>query len=439
MELNELKTHIFEAGIVGAGGAGFPSHMKLSAGADTLLVNGSECEPLLYTDYFLLKKELPAVLSGVRAVLEGTGIPRAFLCIKEHTAERLRLHDGETLAEHISLKTLPDVYPVGAEVSLIYETLGRVVSPGNLPITVGVIVYNAETVFNIGRAILSGAPVTEKWLTVAGDIPEPFTLKVPVGTPVSEIFDQFGITVPEDHVVLDGGPSMGKFIDHEQASVTKTTKGILILPETIEAVRAKRMDVRMSVARAETGCCQCTHCTDVCPRALMGYPIEPHKLVRTAKQAIECSPELALSATLCCGCGLCTSLACCQGISPKAVIDYYKSVLAKNKLRYSSKAEVKVSPEREYRMIPSERWARALGVKKFDRLPVFRGTFEPSRVSIPLQQHIGAPSVPAVENGVRAEKGQLIAKSAEGLSVNQHASLAGRVTLSAGAITIEKD
>lgn len=437
MNLEELKTQIRGAGIAGAGGAGFPSHFKLFSGADTLLVNGSECEPLLYTDCFLLQRELSEVVSGIQAIMQGAGIPRAFLCVKEHTAARLRLRDGEQLARNVTLKFLPNVYPVGDEVSLVYEATGRAIKAGNLPATVGVLVYNAETVYNIAAAV-RGVPVTEKWLTVGGDLPEASVVKVPVGTRVADLFEKLGINVPEDHVVLDGGPSMGKIINYERAAVTKTTKGLLVLPEDCEAVRMKRMDAEMSVARAETGCCQCTHCTDVCPRALMGYPIEPHKIVRTAKGAVEMSPELALTATLCCGCGLCTALACCQGISPKAVIDHYKAELAAKKLKFVSNAEPKVSPEREYRMIPSERWARSLGVRKFDRLPVYRGALGFSRAEIPLKQHVGAPSVPVVKDGDRVEQGDLIAECAAGLSLCQHASLSGAVRVTSEKIIIER-
>ena len=141
----ELKRLMKDAGIVGAGGAGFPSYAKLAEGADTLLVNGAECEPLLYTDYFLLKRELTLVLSGINAVLDNTTIPRAVLAIKAHTAKRLSFSDGEALDDRIKVKVLPDVYPIGDEVSLIYEALGRLVNPASLPITVGVIVYNVET------------------------------------------------------------------------------------------------------------------------------------------------------------------------------------------------------------------------------------------------------------------------------------------------------
>ena len=130
-----FKEQLQSAGIVGAGGAGFPSYAKLAQGADLLVVNGAECEPLLYTDYYLLFREMPMVLDGIREVLTQGGIPRALLCVKAHTAVRLGLADGAKLAENIQLKVLPDVYPMGDEISLIYRATGRLVRPGNLPIT----------------------------------------------------------------------------------------------------------------------------------------------------------------------------------------------------------------------------------------------------------------------------------------------------------------
>ncbi len=437
----DLKELMKEAGIVGAGGAGFPSYAKLAEGADTLVINGAECEPLLYTDYVLLHKEINAVLNGIKEVLEYAGIPRALLCVKEHTAKRLRLIDGTKLADKIYLKTLPDVYPMGDEISLIYEATGRVVKAGNLPITAGVIVYNVETMYNLAQAVKRNAPLTEKWVTVAGDIPEPIVVKVPIGTPVWELFEKNHIVVPEEYTVLDGGPSMGKVIDPETAAVTKTTKGLLILPNDCEAVMSKYIDGEKSIARAETACCQCTRCTDMCPRALLGYPLEPHKMVRTAKSAVVALPQMVLSATLCCGCGVCETLACCQGISPKAVINEYKALLAKNKLRYIAKTDVEPMPEREYRMIPSERWASVLGVAQFDKLPKFIGTQNDfPRVEILLRQHIGAPSIPIVKDGDTVQKGDKIAESAEGLSLPQYASVSGRVTVEDGVkIIIEKD
>ncbi len=429
----ELKELMKEAGIVGAGGAGFPSYAKLADGADTLVVNGAECEPLLYTDYILLQKEMPMVLAGIKAVLEYANIPRALLCVKEHTAKRLKLAEGTRLADKIYLKILPDVYPMGDEISLIYEATGRVVRPGNLPITAGVIVFNVETLYNVAAKVKFSENLTMKWLTIGGNVPEAIVVRVPVGTPISALFERNSIQVPEGHTVLDGGPSMGKVVDPERAVVTKTTKALLILPDYTEAVTSKFLDGAKSIARAETACCQCTRCTDLCPRYLLGYPLEAHKMVRTAKGAATVMPEMVLAATLCCGCGICESLACCQGISPRAVINEYKALLAKNKMRYVGKEEVFPEPEREYRMIPSERWATVLGVQKFDKLPKYVGTqTEFSRVEIYLRQHIGAPSVAIVSDGDCVEKGAKIAESAEGLSLPQYAPIAGRVTLDEG-------
>ncbi len=435
----DLKEIIKEAGIVGAGGAGFPSFAKLADGADVLVINGAECEPLLYTDYILLQKELPMVLSGIQSVLEYANIPQALLCVKDHTAKRLRLNDGARLADKIILKCLPDVYPMGDEISLIYQATGRVVRPGNLPITAGVIVYNVETMYNVAAAVKKGEPVTWKWVTIAGDIPEAIVVKVPIGTPIDELFERNSVVVPEGYSVLDGGPSMGKLIDPARAVITKTSKGLLILPDSCEAIRTKYIDGEKSIARAETACCQCTRCTDMCPRALLGYPLEPHKMVRTAKSAVTVMPEMVLSATLCCGCGVCESLACSQGISPKAVINEYKALLGKNKLRFVGKQEVEPAPEREYRMVPSERWASVLGVAKFDKVAKYVGEQSSfTRVDVLFRQHIGAPSVAVVSDGDTVSAGDLIAKAGEGLSLPQYAPVGGRVSVYSDKITIER-
>ena len=436
----DLKELMQQSGIVGAGGAGFPSYAKLADGADTLVINGAECEPLLYTDYVLLQKEMPMVLTGIKAVLEYAKIPRALLCVKEHTAKRLHLTDGKKLADQIFLKTLPDVYPMGDEISLIYQATERVVKPGNLPITSGVIVLNVETLFNVALALKKSKPVLDKYLTIAGDIPDAIVVKVPIGTPIAELLEKNSIVIPEGHVLIDGGPSMGKVIDPESAVVTKTTKSLLILPPDCEAVRTKFISGEMSIARAETACCQCTRCTDLCPRHLLGYPLEPHKMVRTAKGAATIMPEMVVTANLCCGCGICESLACSQGISPRAVINEYKALIGKNKMRYVAKEEVSPLPERDWRMIPSERWASVLGVAKFDKVGKYIGEqTDFTRAEILLRQHIGAPSVPCVKDGDRVERGDVIAQAAEGLSLPQYASVSGTVSVYNDRIIIEKD
>ncbi len=437
--MHELIQLMKDTGLVGDGGAGFPSYAKLAEGADTLLVNGSECEPLLYTDYILMTREMPMILAGIQSVIWELNIPRALFCIKQHTAERLSLEDGERLSANVRVKVLPNVYPIGDEISLIYQATGRIVRPGNLPISKGVIVYNVETMYNLGRAVKFFEPVTMKWLTVGGDIDEPRVVRVPIGAPVSDLFKRLGITVDEEQMVLDGGPSMGKLINYRTAEVGKTTKALLILPKSTRAVESKQTNPRMAVARAETACCQCTRCTDLCPRNMLGYPLEPHKMVRTAMSAVEAMPVMVLNASLCCGCGICENLACSQGISPRAVISNYKALLAKNKMRYAANEDVEVRPEREYRMIPTERWARDLGVAGFDKVAVWGGEIRDfDRVELSLGRYIGIPSTPAVKDGALVHVGDIVAAASSGLSIPQHASIDGRVMVTDKKIIIDK-
>jgi Na+-translocating ferredoxin:NAD+ oxidoreductase RnfC subunit len=155
--------------------------------------------------------------------------------------------------------------------------------------------------------------------------------------------------------------------------------------------------------------------------------------------AVVAMPKMVLSATLCCGCGICESLACSQGISPKAVINNYKELLAKNKMRYTQEEEISAKPEREYRMIPSAKWAQDLGVKCFDRVAVWGGEIRDfDRVELALGKYIGIPSTPAVKDGAIVQVGDIVAAASAGLSVPQHASLHGRVTVTDKKIIIDR-
>ncbi len=438
--LDELKNSLLEAGIVGAGGAGFPAGGKLAPGANTLIVNGAECEPLMDTDYTILREHLAEVVAGAKAMMEATGISRGFLGIKAHNVKRLGLADGQKLAENFCVAQLPDVYPIGDEISLIYQVTGRVVRPGALPITAGVIVYNVETTYNICRWLRDKTPVYEKWLTIGGDIPQHLVIRVPVGTPVRDIFSRYGVNVPTGHVVLDGGPSMGKLITWQTALVTKTTKAILVLPEDIPAIISKNTNLQLQVTRAASSCCQCTACTERCPRALLGYPLEPHRMIRSMTTVAEEEPELVLSATLCCGCGICEMAACCQGLSPRNVIAQYKKVLAQKGLKYQATSDVQPEETRDARMLPSGRWMAMLGVDTFDAIPEYVAQpYQPNKIVVAMKQHIGAPAVPCVAVGDTVKVGDTIATKNRGLSIGMHSGIDGVVTgIDENGITIER-
>lgn len=431
--MTELKAILQGAGIVGAGGAGFPSYAKLAEGADTLIINGSECEPLLHTDYEIIKQHRDEVVAGAEMIADALGIERVLLAVKEHTSHGLGLSAGDVLGKRTRVFCLPNMYPMGDEITLIYEATGRLVPPSSLPIAVGVIVYNAETVYNLYRAATLSEPVTEKWVTVAGDISDgrAFVVRVPVGMRVSELLDALSVTVPATHRLLVGGPSMGRVANPTTEVITKTTKGLLVLPADIPAVSTKISPFEVQARRASSACCQCTRCTDLCPRALLGYPLEPHRLVRAATSLEELPPEMYTAASLCCGCGICEIAACCQEISPRAVIDKMKKNLGAARLRYKpAPGEVATpDPTRPYRQMPISRWKRLLGVTSFDRRQVYtEGLPLPGTVKILMSQHIGAPSVPAVKVGDTVRRGDRIAEAAEGLSVPQFSSIDGRVT-----------
>ena len=428
MSITEIKALLQNAGIVGAGGAGFPTYAKLSNEADLLCVNCSECEPLMYTDFILNREEMAKIVKGAELIMAATNIKHTYLAIKVHRAEALGYADGQVLGENVSIKYLPSVYPIGDEIGLIYETTGRLIKAGNLPITAGVIVMNAETVYNAHEAIVSGKPLVEKWLTIAGDIPEKFTLKVPLGMRVSDIFKQLGIKVDSDHVIIEGGPSMGSISSPDRAVIKKTTKSILILPKTTRCVENKQSNIDDMLRRAASACCGCTRCTEMCPRYQLGYPLEPHKLIRAAlNSAAEDYPELIATASLCCSCGVCAEV-CCQDISPKDVILNLKKILAKNKIKFVADKDYPVNPDRPYRMIKSSKWKDMLGVLKFDAIPTYiPKKLTAQRVEIPTSQHIGAPSIPCVNVGDRVNEGDMIATAGQGLSVPQYASISGKV------------
>ncbi len=425
----EFKESIKTAGVVGAGGAGFPSYAKIADGVDTVIINGAECESLLYTDLALLTHELRQIVEGIDALVANVKAERGLLCVKEHTAETLSLFDGQRLGKSVAVKVLPNVYPMGDEISLIYEATGRQVKAGSLPISVGVIVFNVETVSNIREAIRHRVAVTHKWLTVGGDIKKSVVVYVPVGMYVKELFTKLGISVPETHAVIDGGPAMGKIIDYENAVITKTTKGLLLLPKTLPIVMSKITSLETQVRRGTSACCQCTRCTDLCPRNQLGYPLEPHKLVRIAAGSASVDARIFASATLCCGCGICEHAACSQGISPRAMIFKLKAELAKEKARYISDEAVHARDTRGYRMISSERWKSIIGVTAYDRhAELLKKDFAPSKVEILMRAHIGSASVPCVAVGDPVYAGELIAEAGEGLSLPQYASIAGVCT-----------
>lgn len=433
MELHEVREKIRSAGVIGAGGAGFPTHMKFADGIDTVVVNAAECEPLLYTDFTILQRHLDRVAEGAQAVRAALGAERAVLGVKIHTAEKLGLKDGQPLGGRFSVKTMPNAYPMGDEIVLIYQTLGRVVPPGHLPSSVGVVVINVETAYNVANS-LKGIPVTRKWITIGGDVPKPAVYRVPINCDVRAVLEAAGVKIPEGDVVIDGGPAMGNIINPNFSVVTKKTKALVVLPADIPAVAYKLADVHRLMVRTPSACCQCFHCTEICPRHLLGYPLEPHKTLRSVANEISAHPENLLTASLCSGCGVCTLMACCQGVTPSVTMAQVKKALRSNRLGYRADRCGEVNPERGNRLVPVESLKRRIGVAPFDRQAPFGGDLKirQKKFRLPLSQHVGKPSVPVVQAGAKVAAGSLIAKDAGGISAALHTPVSGTVTAVTG-------
>lgn len=433
-----ILDQIQSAGIVGCGGAGFPTHKKLMGNIDTLIVNGAECEPLLRTDRYLMQNKAPELITALQALQKELDISRCVIALKDHyhrEAAALRLAIEQADA-NVSLHLLESFYPAGDEQTIVFEVTGRVVPPGGIPMAVGAVVNNVATIHAISQA-MQGIPFTQKYLTVTGEVRRPTILCVPVGTSFRECLELAGGTALNQYTIVSGGPMMGKVMTMEQADravVTKTTSGILVLPPDGYHALTGQVDLPRMLRRASSACIQCTFCTQLCPRHMLGHPLQPHRIMR--KMAMCSDPTVLLqdpdiqNAQLCCECGICESYACPMGMFPRKINGMLKRELAAAKIRCTVPEQTwHPDPSREIRKAPSEKVAARTGVRKYYNYEINELiTACPQQVELPLNMHIGASALPLVRPGDRVQAGQLIAQPPEGaLGARIHASISGVV------------
>lgn len=428
MEIAELSKILRENGIVGAGGAGFPTYGKLSDKADTILMNCAECEPLLKLHRQVLKEHAQEIMKAFHLIAETVGAKQAIIGIKkEYKSTICALEEYIDEYPEMSIHKLPGAYPMGDEVVLIYEATGRVVRPGGLPIECGVAVFNVETLYNVYRAVWENHPVTDKYVSVVGEVEHPVTVKVPIGMKIKDVVALAGKVTTPNPVYLLGGPMMGGF-GSENQPVTKTTNAVIVLPEEHTLVLKKKTNIKNAIARTSSSCCQCQTCTDLCPRHALGHPIEPHLFMRAAANRDVQDTAPFINTMFCSSCGLCELFSCPQGLSPRSIMAEYKNGLRKEGIKPPKVEAAPVNPAREYRRAPEERLLARLGLVDYDKeAPLSDELKTTKRVRIQLSQHIGAPAVACVKRGDSVTAGMVIAKAADGLSVNIHASANGTV------------
>jgi len=436
---DEIVARIFEAGVVGAGGAGFPTHVKAGARADVVIANGCECEPLLQTDRYVLESSPRAVVDGLLIMMLSTGATKGRIAVREGFPGMVEtLRKSAQGARGVDVVTVADNYPAGDEHILVYEATGRVIPQGGIPPDVGVVVSNVNTLVNVRQA-MDGVPVTSRLVSICGDIPRPCLAEVPVGTSVRDILELSGNAAGiEEKGVLLSGVMMGQYCDDLSTPIDKRVGSVVVIPGESELKTRKSLSIDTMIRRAASVCCQCRLCTDLCPRHLMGHAIEPHKVMRAISWGRTSIPDLS-GALFCSGCGLCGVYVCPMLLSPDRISYMVRAEMGQRGVRAGDAPEARVTPLRAGRLVPHHRILERTGLKPFEVDLEFTGALKPDSVRIPLSQHAGKPARPVVNEGTAVAEGQLIGDAEAGeISAKVHASISGVVTGVGGWVRIER-
>ena len=269
----EIRKIVWEAGIVGLGGAAFPTHVKYAPvegkKADYIILNGAECEPYLTADHRLMLEQAERIITGLRYILKATDCQQGIIAVEENKLDVIK-HLQEILIndKQIRVQPLRVKYPQGSEKHLIYACTQREVPVGGLPLDVGVIVNNVGTAFAVAQAVEEGKPLIERVVTVNGTgIKKPANYLVRIGTLFSHLIEESGGYQGETEKIIAGGLMMGKTVFTADIPVVKGTSGIVVLAHTAGTVKK------------ETSCVRCAKCIEACPLFL-----EPTTLVRLAKR-----------------------------------------------------------------------------------------------------------------------------------------------------------
>ena len=270
----EIRRYISQAGIVGLGGATFPSHVKLSLKPEQkpeiLILNGCECEPYLMCDDALMSTYPARIVEGVELMMKAGGIPKAVIAMEDNKPEAAEaIRRAIDPGQNISLTVLRTKYPQGGEKQLIEAVTGRRLASGALPISVGAVVHNVATAFAVWQAVATGLPLIERVITITGDIPaeQRRNYMAAIGTPFSE----FQFTLPAEARAIVGGPMMGRTAVNLDAPVTKGTSGLTLL-----AGKSRR---------PVQACIRCGACVDACPMGLEPYLLSAYGRLRLFDEA----------------------------------------------------------------------------------------------------------------------------------------------------------
>ena len=314
----EILNRIKEGGVVGMGGAGFPTHVKL-APKDTskieyILVNGAECEPYITSDYRRMIEEPEKVVKGLQVILTLFDSAKGYICIEDNKPDCIaKMKELVKDIDRIEVKEMMTKYPQGGERTLIYAATGREINSSMLPADVGCVVDNVETVISVYKAVILGRPVNSRVVTVTGDgIKEPKNLLVLAGTDMSELVDAAGGLKGKIAKAISGGPMMGFALYDLHVPCTKTTSAFLFLEH----------DAVSEAQEIQTACINCGRCVSVCPGHVL-----PARLAKLAERGDMAGFE-ALDGMECCECGCCSYICPAKRPLTQSIKSMRKMVLA---------------------------------------------------------------------------------------------------------------
>ncbi|WED29935.1 SLBB domain-containing protein [Vibrio sp. DW001] len=440
MSKDNLLKAVRDAGIVGAGGAGFPTYVKLQSKAEIFLVNAAECEPLLKVDQQLMDRYPSKLIRGLQYGMSLTGAKEGVIALKEKYSAAISALTP-LLPSNIRIHVLPDIYPAGDEVITIWLATGRQVAAAALPLSVGVMVNNVQTLMQLADTFEQGEPVTKRTLTINGAVANPVTFTAPIGITLAQALAIAGGATIQNPAYILGGPMMGKVIEDLDQPVTKTTGGLIVLPQDHILIQRQKRSIESVLNMARNVCEQCKMCTELCPRHLIGHELSPSEIVKAVCYEKVSKPSVLLSALTCSECGICEAYACPVEISPMRINQMLKKQFREQGANYTGELR-DVDPMLPYRMLPTKRLISRLDLDSLNKnAPMQDIDWSPEQVCIPLQQHIGKASNPIVSVGDKVFVGQCIATPDEdALGVSIHSSLCGVVHyISNTDITITKE
>ncbi len=353
MNLNLLREKLQEKGVVGLGGGGFPSFLKLRENLHTFIINGAECEPLLKSDFFYIKNNLPKIISTAKLFRKHLKIKRIVFAIKK---KNLKIIDSELLGKNkIEIFPLKDSYPVGDERIIIKLLDNKLIPHEKYPGDYGYIVHNVETCGAIFDAVEGDIPLTKRYITICGEVKNSFVAEVKIGTPIKKLIETAGGYTCEDPVILESGVMMGKIVS-EDDFIKKQTSALIVLPMDNRAVLERLRDISHTVKKSFESCCSCEMCTMLCSRKNIGYYLRPDRILKGNLKFYD------TSIFNCSGCGICSLYACPFDLSPRKIIDFLK--------KKSKGAVERNFPENafggENLLIPSENLKKKLNITKYE-------------------------------------------------------------------------